>query len=49
MAQFRVFYSLASDKYIVKRNTAVGWVPIDEFNDKDAAVDCANRLRGRRA
>ena len=48
MAKFRVFYSEPRKKYVVKRNTCLGWVDIEDFDDKDAAIACVNHLRGRR-
>ena len=49
MAKYKVVYSKLYEKYVVKRNTAVGWVSLEEFREKDDAIACMNRLRGKRA
>jgi hypothetical protein len=48
MAKFKVVYARLYDKYVVKRNTVVGWVSLEEFENKDDAIACVNHLRGQR-
>ena len=47
MAKYKVVYSRLYEKYVVKQNTAVGWVSLEEFISKDDAIACMNRLRGK--
>jgi len=49
MAKYKVVYSRLYEKYVVKQNTAVGWVSLEEFMSKDDAIACMNRLRGKSA
>jgi hypothetical protein len=49
MAKYKVVYSKLYEKYVLKRNTVLGWVSLEEFRKKDDAIACMNRLRGKRA
>lgn len=49
MAKYKVVYSRLYEKYVVKRNTAVGWVSLEEYKNKEDAIALVNRLRGKGA
>lgn len=49
MAKYKVIYSKLYEEYVVKQNTILGWVSLEEFREKDDAIAFMNRLRGKRA
>ena len=49
MTKYKVVYSRLYEKYVVKQNAAVGWVSLEEFREKDDAIACMNRLKGKSA
>ena len=47
MGKYKVVYSKLHDKFVVNRNTVVGWVSLEEFKNKADAIACMNRLRDK--
>lgn len=49
MANYKVVYSHLYEKFVVKRNTCLGWVSLEEFEHKEDAIAFMNRLKSKRA
>ena len=48
MAKYTIRYSKLYEKWQLLRSTVLGKVVLEEFENKEDAVKCAERLRNRR-
>lgn len=49
MSKLKVVYSRYYEKFVVKQQTVLGWVALEEFVKKEDAIACMNRLKSKRA